>query len=866
MAAHILIWWLVVQGIGLLSIPATTYLLRTLPDRGYAFSKSLGLLLIGYGSWLLAMLGLATFTFPLLVLIAMLIGGGWLLAWRRMQQTEEQSLRSVVREYVQTHWRTILLYEILFLLALIAMAWLRSTNPAPWDSERPMDFAFFNAIQRSRTFPPHDPWLAGYSLNYYYFGFLMMAVVTMLSGLDAVVAYNLSLALIFALTALHIAGILINLIAITLRQPHAEQPPQKPARHVWRTFVNGFVVLLGVLMVLVVGNQAGMLQVVVGNPRVVALNGSELLTALAQSWSGAEQIELEQPVTTRNFGTFESFEREDQVNNFNPWWPSRLVWDERVVEDRRIASITEFPFFSFWLGDMHPHVMALPFDLLALAVALATLMRSQILTLHRQQRNWLDLGLAALVLGSLYFINSWDMPTYFALYLGALLLLLLRLHAQPALHQWMQSAAYVAVLVILMIGLFAPFHLTFVSFAGGDEPLTDIPFLATLSKIVAPYKDYLSTRVGLHTFVIIFGMFAIPLFAFVYMSSSKSKYQDVLCGWWLLLLGPLLLLIGWFAAFPLLGLVGVALFAVFRALRNVQSPVEAFLLLIVALGCMLCVVPDLVYIRDTFFYRLNTIFKFYYQVWLLWGTTAAYALWWLLTRYSKQNNAVIGSDAATSDDGAELHRRTATPPHHRIAIPIIVVLFAVFLAGGLVYPLVSLRGIVNGGPLINGPLSGLATKDFPRGNGLKAPGSPREQTEAGKEALDWLRQHASPHSVLLETTEQPDFHGNTSLTGYAGVATATGIPTVLGWYGHERLWRSGQERVLEELDTRRADVEQIYRTTDVQEAEDLLQKYAVNYIYVGSLERDLYDRESLAKFAAIAQPVFENNEVVIYGR
>jgi uncharacterized membrane protein len=301
-------------------------------------------------------------------------------------------------------------------------------------------------------------------------------------------------------------------------------------------------------------------------------------------------------------------------------------------------------------------------------------------------------------------------------------------------------------------------------------------------------------------------------------------------------------------------------------LRNVQSPVEAFLLLIVALGCMLCVVPDLVYIRDTFFYRLNTIFKFYYQVWLLWGTTAAYALWWLLTRYSKQNNAVIGSDAATSDDGAELHRRTATPPHHRIAIPIIVVLFAVFLAGGLVYPLVSLRGIVNGGPLINGPLSGLATKDFPRGNGLKAPGSPREQTEAGKEALDWLRQHASPHSVLLETTEQPDFHGNTSLTGYAGVATATGIPTVLGWYGHERLWRSGQERVLEELDTRRADVEQIYRTTDVQEAEDLLQKYAVNYIYVGSLERDLYDRESLAKFAAIAQPVFENNEVVIYGR
>ena len=105
-------------------------------------------------------------------------------------------------------------YEALFAAALIFLALLRSYNPNPWGTERPMDFALFNAIRRSVAFPPHDPWLSGYSINYYYFGYLLMAVVALFSGLDPAVAYNLSLALVFALTALGAAGIVVNLIGL----------------------------------------------------------------------------------------------------------------------------------------------------------------------------------------------------------------------------------------------------------------------------------------------------------------------------------------------------------------------------------------------------------------------------------------------------------------------------------------------------------------------------------------------------------------------------------------------------------------------------------------------------------------------------
>ncbi|NJN66174.1 MAG: hypothetical protein HC884_05405 [Chloroflexaceae bacterium] len=326
--ADIVRWWLTVQVVGLAGLPITTCFFRALPDRGYALSKSLGLLLICYGAWMLAMLGLAPFGRPLLLVLLVLLGGGGVfLAWKTSDQKGTNGIRSLSPlPYLRTHWLDIVAYEVLFVVALLLLAWIRAHVPDPWGTERPMDYAFLNAIRISDSFPPPDPWLAGYSINYYYFGYLVMASVALLSGLEPPVAFNLSLALIFALTAIGVASILSNLVALTTG---GERPSTTWLAFLRRsTPVRALLMLLGVVLVLLAGNQAGALQVIVGDERVVALDGPQLVSALSQSLQGKTSIDLPSPVRTSDFGTFETIERGDHVEDFNWWWPSRALWDE----------------------------------------------------------------------------------------------------------------------------------------------------------------------------------------------------------------------------------------------------------------------------------------------------------------------------------------------------------------------------------------------------------------------------------------------------------------------------------------------------------------------------------------------------------
>jgi YYY domain-containing protein len=906
MATQIFTWWLVLQVFGLLGLPIAAFLFQSLPDRGYAFSKSLGLLLTGYIAWMLAMFGLGSFGVPLVLLVMVLVGvlGVVLLpistgvSWRNLPM-----LWAWLSSRLRRHWRGILAYETLFLLAMLLLAWIRShhlgfVGPQPWGTERPMDFAFLNAIRYSGGFPPVDPWLSGFSINYYYFGYLLMAVVALLSGLEPGVAYNLALASIFALTALGVAGIISNLVSLTLRRRQQTDtlPDQGPS---WRAYIGrGGVALLGVVMVLLVGNQAGALQVVVGNPKVVALDGPQLVSAVGQALGGAEQIDLPHPAYTSDFDTLTTLERTNRIEDFDWWWPSRALWDSYPIgepvtteageqlDTMRRYTITEFPFFSFWLGDMHPHVMALPFNLLALALVLATLTRPTLPSFTTSRTGWLELAFVGLILGSLYTINSWDLPTYVLLYVGALFLCHVRAAGSLATTDWKRLSKQVALVAVALIALFLPFHMTFHSLVGFKAPWILLPGLSQLSQIIAPF---VVDKSGLHTFLMIFGLFALPLFTFIFLTIAVSRREQPVplqqhtaalpeqtdatppdaaptesaptaaarirvsqsgahgamlieeqpavlparLPWvWLLPWLPLLLLVpGWLIGFPLLALAGVALVAFYQAMRRTTAPAEQFALLVGALGCAIVFGTELIYIRDVFesgSSRMNTVFKFYYQVWLLWGTAAAFALWWLLT-------------LARGTNGQAGHFNLL----HRIVAYGTSALFVALLVGGLIYPVLNLRDVAQ-----NGTWMGLEGH------------TPRAQTPAGEAAIAWLRENTPPGSVVLEMVGPGGGSYNTE--GYAGISASTGRPTVLGWFGHQLQWRGGDPIAREQLTPRQEDVERIYSTTDPAEALVLLRAYNVDYVYVGELERAAYDAESLAKFNQIAEPVFSQGNVTIY--
>ena len=88
----------------------------------------------------------------------------------------------------------------------------------------------------------------------------------------------------------------------------------------------------------------------------------------------------------------------------------------------------------------------------------------------------------------------------------------------------------------------------------------------------------------------------------------------------------------------------------------------------------------------------------------------------------------------------------------------------------------------------------------------------------------------------------------------------TGLPTLLGWAGHEGQWRGSYDV----QHAREPDIETIYNTLDPEQALTLMGKYDITYVYVGPLERTKYDPRALDKFAQFMDVVYQQGDVTIY--
>ena len=176
-------------------------------DRGYIFSKTLGILLLAYGGWILASLHLLAFShFSLLIvlfflLFCMLV----MIAWQRY----------VLYQFLRQHWRLLLLEEAIFTLAFLLFVGIRALNPDLWNpylgGEKPMELAFLNAILRSPYMPPYDPWFSGGYINYYYYGYVIIGSLIKLTSIIPTTAFNLALPTLFALTFSGVVSLVYSL-------------------------------------------------------------------------------------------------------------------------------------------------------------------------------------------------------------------------------------------------------------------------------------------------------------------------------------------------------------------------------------------------------------------------------------------------------------------------------------------------------------------------------------------------------------------------------------------------------------------------------------------------------------------------------
>ena len=388
-------WYIVITILSWLTFPLAYHLFPALADRGYTLARALGLLVWGYVFWLFASLGFAQndaggLLLGLLVLVGL---SGWAY-WVDDGPSMVHRPSSMV-EWIRENYKLILTTEILFLIAFAFMAFVRANNPEVTTAggEKWMEVAFINAILHSPTFPPHDPWLSGYAISYYYFGYVMAAMLAKLTSISAPVAHNLMLSLIFALSAIGAYGLLYNLLSAYRRWRGAGER--------MRSLLPVLGAFLAPLFLLVTSNLEGFFEVFAQQWHRLDVQADGTATSPFWSWINL-QVLTDPPARPLSW----------IPNDITGGGALRRVLQDYDLNGNRLEVIDEFPFFSYLLGDLHPHVLAMPFNLLAIAVALNLFLGgwSGRIDLFFGELKISKTGFftIALILGGLAFLNTWD--------------------------------------------------------------------------------------------------------------------------------------------------------------------------------------------------------------------------------------------------------------------------------------------------------------------------------------------------------------------------------------------------------------------------------------------------------------------------
>ncbi len=795
-------WYLLTTFLGWLTFPLAHRLFPALADRGYTLSRAFGLLIWGYIFWLFAMLGIAQndmggLLLGLVVLVCLSMGA---------------LIRSPILPFLQANRPLILTTELLFLLAFGFMALVRAANPEIVGTEKPMELMFINGIMNSPTFPPRDLWLSGYSISYYYFGYVMTSMLALFTGVPGTVAFNLMIALIFALSATGAYGVLYNLLASSKSSVNSLSSLLFP--------------LFAPLFLLILSNAEGFLEI---------LHKSGFL------WK-------EGP----NFWTWLDIpELRDPPPHASSWLPDRFWWwwrASRVIMDYDLQNnwmgdvISEFPAFSYILGDLHPHVLAMPFTLLAVAVALNLFLggwRGRInlyfgeLRIHKA-----GFFVSALVLGGLAFLNTWDILTGAALIVSGYALV--RVAESGWGWERIEDILLLGIpLVVTSLVMYLPFYIGFDSQAGGLIPSFMFPtrgaqlwvmwgtlfiplfaFLFYLQRIHTPANWRTGTLTALClVLVLLVAMFAIGLFAWLLKPNLvepilASQGRDVAT----FIADSMKRRLSYSGG--LLTLLALLIPSFSFLFSNSQSSADEvpsrpafstfhFSLLLTILGVLLILTPDFIYLRDNFGYRINTVFKFYYQAWILLSLASAYGTIVLLKNLRGASNVIF------------------------------TILFTLVLLIGLTYPVL---GFLNKTNHFKPPF-GFTLDDFDR--------LQRENPDEAA-AILWLK--SAPDGIILEATGNP-------YSSVGRISIYSGRPTILGWSNHEGQWRGTDFQGI--LAQRTRDIETLYTISDWQTTHALLQQYNVRYVIVGGLERSSY-RVNEEKFNNFLSRVFQQGSVTIY--
>jgi uncharacterized membrane protein len=431
----------------------------------------------------------------------------------------------------------------------------------------------------------------------------------------------------------------------------------------------------------------------------------------------------------------------------------------RIIE----FTINEYPAYSIVLGDVHGHYLALPFLVIVLALAMVALGKK----IGTKSKIKFNLLISPLIIG-LYGINSWDMIT--ALFAFTLIHLYQTVGLKDALETKIKYFL-IAEVTLLVPGLI----------------------------LMLPYIIHYSPAVGPE------GGFPVGIVPF----KTKSAPLPWMQFWFQFLIAPFLFMIAlWLKIVK-------------------ESALKLFPVLLTIIAISLIIGVEFLYIKDIFdisnkpYFRTNTVFKFYYHAWVIFGVAAVSFIY-----------AILNSEAVKTK--SRLRKLQAPYKYFVFSLSSLIFIMTfvyIFVAVDDFYPTDN-KDIVQ-------TMDGI---DYIR-----------KEKPADYKAITWLRQNIEGQPVILEEVGD-------AYTYSARVSSTTGLPTVMGWPTHEWQWRGSSEDAF----ARKTEVQNFYNGNTTEDMDrEFISKYKVELIFVGNKERESYSQIDEERIKSFGEVVYDEDDTFI---
>ncbi len=781
----VILWYLLILGIGLIFFPLSHMIFGSFRDKGYGISRFFGLLIFGYAVWVLCF-SILPYTKKTILSVFLVLAGVNLLIFLFNR-------KSILRDLYENR-RYIFQSEIVFLSCFVFFLLIRLGNPDLWHpykgGEKPMDFSYFNAVIKSTSFPPYDPWFAGGSMNYYYYGFFLSGLLVKWIGLIPSVAYNLILPTWYAFLGVGAFTLGSNLYA----HRHFGNTEFNVEKGALKTGI------LSVLLLQVFGN--------LGTLKVIAVELTELGCAgINEASTAFEKIGC----------FFNGIGKILQGQHFQMyagdwyWIPSRAIPGE---------PITEFPFFTFLYGDPHAHLFALPITVMVLVWLTSLIVRRKT---SGNGFNLLSLASGALIIGSLIPTNTWDMPTY--LLLSCIVLLDLGVQqplfqfnkpssqTDPSLRKFSDQKIISSILsVVILCGL------SFILFK---------PYLDTNTRESA-IDVWNGSRTPVWSYLMHWGLFLFALISWYYTETidwlarvKVSDFRNFIQKQKNVLITVAVFFVGIMVAFSAIK-VWVAWIAVplmfwtLCLLMRRDTPIsQRFLLFLAGTALFITLFVEFFCLRGDIG-RMNMVFKLYLQAWVLFTPVSAFALISVIQRSFEKKTE------------SEKSRKKVI---WRFA-------YGFLLIGAFSYTIFASVDKIKDRMSTVAPHT-LDGMEFMKTSFYFQDGFLMDLSQ-DYDAIRWMQDNVKGSPVIVEANATEYKWGN-RFTVY------TGLPGVVGWNYHQRQQRGNMsDQVWERVNA----ITSFYNDSSLENAVDFLKRYNVRYIIVGQMERGMYAPEGIEKFIA----------------